>query len=164
MEEIWVKIEGFPEYQVSNYGQVLKSSTGRIVSESRTGSGVVKVNLMIGSKQYTRSVKVLVAQAFVSGQDDIFDTAIHLDDEPRNNRADNLAWRPRWFAWKYAAQFRDPALRTWKGRIRDIATGVVYESYIVAAKENGILVKDILNSIVMKKEVWPTRQLFELLK
>lgn len=160
MEEKWNIIEEFPSYKVSNYGDILNTSTGKLMKQSVNTSGVLKVGLVMGGKQYARSVKILVADAFVFGRSDIFDTPIHLDGNPHNNRADNLAWRPRWFAWKYTRQFAE-TYNHHRGPVRDVSTDIWYNTVIEAATANGILVKDIIRSVgALGFEIFPTGQKF----
>ncbi len=107
LEEHWSDIPEFPNYCVSDLGAVVNKSTGRYLIQTMATGGTYKVGLVRAGKQYTRSVKVLVAEAFVEGQSEIFNTPIQLDGYQENMRWDNLMWRPRWFAWKYTRQFSE---------------------------------------------------------
>lgn len=160
MEIVWAQVYDFPNYLVSNYGDVSNATTGKLLRHSMTQQGAVKVNLMRDNVSYTRSVKVLVAELFLDGASDIFNTPIHLDGDQENNRADNLAWRPRWFAWKYSQQFHDDAVFQWKGKIKDLETGETYASFFAAACKHGLLVKDIVQGIMLRQRVFPTSHLF----
>lgn len=159
MEERWSTIEEFPTYKVSNFGDVLNQSSGKLMKQSQTRTGLSKVGMVSGGVQYTRGVAVLVAEAFVFGRSDIFDTPIHLDGNQQNNRCDNLLWRPRWFAWKYARQFEDSPHNE-RGPILDLATDLWYDTVLDAAMANGILVRDILKSVPTKIGTFPTFQIF----
>lgn len=161
MEERWAVIEDFPTYHVSDRGRVINSDTGRVLSESQTKTGTLKIGLVMGGKQHTRSVSVLVAQAFVDGHSEVFNTPVHLDGNPKNNFVDNLVWRPRWFAWKYAHQFQEHIPGQTMGPIADIETGVVYVDMWHAALSNGLLVEDVWKSIHTLKPAFPTWQMFE---
>lgn len=105
MEEIWKDIpdyEGY--YQVSNLGRV--RSLDRVVEHHKTGlvnlKGVLLkhglnrygypfVNLCVNGNRKTIRVHQLVAMAFMGhepcGQKLVID---HIDDNPQNNRVDNL--------------------------------------------------------------------------
>lgn len=158
MDEKWRIVEEFPTYKVSNYGDVLNHASGRVLKQSQTKAGLVKVGLVSGGVQYTRSVAVLVAEAFVLGRSDIFNTPIHMDGDQTNNRADNLMWRPRWFAWKYFRQFDEP--RRGNRAIVDIHSGREYKNLFEAATTHGLLTQDIAKAISLKAPVFPTKQYF----
>lgn len=163
MEIQWVTIEGFPNYIISSEGEVINKDTGRHLHLSRTAAGVVKVGLVRAGVQHTRSVKVLVAEHFVPRRDHIFDTPIHLDGDRDNCRADNLAWRPRWFASLYASQFRNITDNDRLGPLREIERGERYYDIVEAGTVNGLLFKDIRKALVMRESVFPTFQRFEMI-
>lgn len=161
METEWTTLQDFPDYIISNEGDIVNKNSGRWMHLSETTQGVMKVGLVCGGKQHTRSVKVLVAENFVPGQDEVFDTPIHLDGNRRNNRADNLAWRPRWFAWEYARQFSNVTDKERIGPIRDLDNDERYFDVLECATLNGLLFKDIRQGITMQEAVFPTFQRFE---
>lgn len=162
MELDWKPLQDFPNYVISSFGDIVNVTSGRWMSQSNTTQGVRKVGLIKGTRQYTRSVSVLVAETFVSGRDTLCDTPIRLDGDRTNNRADNLAWRPRWFAWEYAHQFSTINENAHIGPIRDIGSGKRYMDIYEAAIVNGLLFKDIRRSIVMGDPCFPTHQRFEM--
>lgn len=176
MTETWVLIEDFPEYHVSDYGNIRNHHTGRILRPSLNTTGVVKVGLSHKGKQYSRCLALLVAEAFVEipppiGRLCIFDTPIHRDGDQRNCYADNLLWRPRWFAWKYTNQFRERTLTHDYGPIVDLDTNEVYETIFDAAVHNGLLVTSDMNRGVFQSvfskgvlPTFPTNQRFAFLK
>ena len=163
MEEKWSTIDEFPMYKVSNFGEVLNQTTGKLMNLSQTRTGLVKVGMVRGGVQYTRGLSILVADAFVFGRTEIFDTPIHLDGDPWNNRADNICWRPHWFAWRYTHQFSNVVDNDHLGPLRDIETRFRYLDVYEAAIVNGLLFVDIRKSIVTKEPVFPTFQVFELI-
>ena len=165
MELQWVTVPDFPNYLISSEGDVLNKTSGRTLSKSRTKEGAVKVGLVhpITGTQHTRSVKVLVADNFVPGKNEIFDTAIHLDGNEDHNSVDNLVWRPRWFAWKYTNQFSHVTELDHIGPLRDIDTDIRYYDIYQAAISNGLLFTDIRRAIAMKESVFPTFQRFEMM-
>ena len=160
-EELWCPIGEFPEYEVSNTGLVINTETNRLMRLSKTQHGALKVGLVgDDGRQHTRSVKVLVATLFVEGHTEIFDTPINLNGDQENNTSENLAWRPRWFAWKYARQYEElPAYYVTK-QIYDTDRGDKYDNMVHAAKINGLLLKDILISCYQGNVVFPTGQTF----
>jgi len=162
MELEWKPLHEFPNYLISNHGDIVNATSGRWMSQSKTTQGVVKIGLVRGTRQHTRSVSVMVAEAFVHERDEVCDTVIHLDGDRTNNRADNLAWRPRWFAWEYSHQFSTINENAHIGPIRDIGSGKRYMDVYEAAITNGLLFKDIRRSIVMGDPCFPTHERFEM--
>lgn len=161
MEETWAPIFEFPNYSVSTEGRIRNDERQRLVSQSLTQQGAVKVGLVKDGKQYTRSVKVLVAERFVSGQDDIFDTPMHLDGDQTNNSVTNLVWRPRWFAWKYARQFESIEEYIGVGPIKERKSGLVYEDIVNASITYGVLFYEVKLALVNKIPVFPTWHVFD---
>jgi hypothetical protein len=161
MEETWAKIYDFTDYSVSTLGRIRNDRRDRLIRQSMSTRGVAKVGLYRDGIQYTRSVKVIVAETFVGGRTEKFDTAMLLDGDPFNNRVDNLVWRPRWFCWKYASQFLLFDKYVDKGPISDRKTEEVYDNVVQAAMINGLLVREIMISLVNKTPVFPTWQVFD---
>lgn len=164
MEETWMEIPEFPNYQISSYGRVRNHVRRQPVALSLTQQGAVKVNLFADNKHYTRSVKRLVAENFVPGHTFVFDTPIHLDGDQQNNRADNLVWRPRWFAGKYSHQFRYFQKYVGMGPLVDRKTGVMYQDVYEAATRNGLLFEEVELALVNKVPVFPTWHLFDIVR
>lgn len=162
MQEIWVEINDFPIYAISNLGRIINTEKGYPIRQSFNSSGIMRVGLVRDGVQYTRSVKVLVAEHFVKGYTGIFDTPIQLDGDPRNCRSDNLVYRPRWFAWKHTVQFRNISPAHYRGPVMDADTGDVYEHVVHAAMVNGLLFKDIWRSIHYGEPTFPTKQVFKI--
>src|SRR5690348_13611375 len=121
--EVWRQIYEFPAYSVSNMGRVRNDDTGRIMAMSRNQFGIVNVGLVVGRKQYKRSVALLVAEAFLpTWESEVFTSPIHLNGDREDCRAENLMWRPRWFAIKYHRQFRTGRISVRK-TLEDVSTG-----------------------------------------
>lgn len=160
--ETWSEIRDFPNYIVSNQGRVQNRTTQRLVMPTQNSNGVVIVGLMYDRKQYKRSLALLVATEFVpQPQRESFDTPIHLNGDRADNCADNLTWRPLWFARKYMKQEFDgpPSVAE---PIVDVETGEVYKDSWHAAIFNGVLDVDIALGMHNNTYVWPTGQVFRL--
>lgn len=164
MEEEWVQILEFPNYEVSNFGQVANIHGDYFIRPSVTQQGGLKVGLVKNNKQYTRSLKRLVAEAFVPGYDEIFDTPIHLDGDQFNCRADNLEWRPRWFSWQYHHQFRDIPSRFEMGPLVELAEdgSVVgaYSDFVEIAHTHGMLLEHLWEGVNLREPVFPSWRMF----
>lgn len=162
MNEQWKPIREFPEYSVSNFGEIRSNKSGRIMSLSPNQFGVVQVGLMKDGIQYHRSVPLLVAKEFLPIKPGPFDTPINLDGDRTNNHVDNLVWRPRWFAIKYNRQFRFPYPDRINTPIVDKKTGEVTNNSILCAVRYGLLEEEIVISILTRTYVWPTYQEFRV--
>jgi hypothetical protein len=164
-------IPGFPNYIIYRDGTVVNVDTERQMVLSPTLQGDLTVGLMrrefnpdTGKEegtQYRRSVKVLVAEAFVDGWSEYFNTPIQLDCNKYNLNAWNIRWRPRWFAWKYSRQFSNTQ-PSWfyGGPVFDIATHTQYATILEAAVANGSLCEDIRNSLLHDTRVFPTGEIY----
>lgn len=91
MEEVWVVLEDWPDYQISNYGRVYSNRRNRILKTNLGRDGYYRVNLSNVDGWKNISIHRLVALMFVSGY---FDGAIvnHIDGDKTNNVVTNLEW------------------------------------------------------------------------
>lgn len=158
--ESYHRIPYFPNYMISSFGRVYNLAKNTFMTHTPTLGGDLTVGLNINGSQYRRSVKRLVAEAFVQGKSDLFDTPIQLDNDKTNLHASNIVWRPRWFAWKYARQLDAIPSWAWSGPVVDIVSGVEFENIIEAAVQSGSLILDIRWSLLHKKEVFPHNMVF----
>lgn len=142
MEE-WRSIFEFPTYAVSSYGQVLNIQTDRVLSRSEVQGGALRVTLFDSEGPHTRSVKNLVADAFVPRPITEHDCPVLLDGSERNLKADNIVWRTRAFAWHYKRQFADVSDIHSIGPLQDVENGEFYRDIYEAATANGLLLKDV---------------------
>lgn len=157
-----VVIEGFPDYVVREDGTVYNVRSGRQRKSSITQNGATKITLYKNGRPYTKSLALIVARAHLYNDHDpeIFDTPIHLDNDLGNNHVDNLAWRPRWFAKKYQAQYWNLEYRYSKVKIEDPQTGEIYTGVIEVCQKYGLLFHDVIESCVKGKSVFPTWKTF----
>lgn len=146
MEEVWKKIPEFPIYSVSNLGRVWNDRYGRELQTNPNNFGHMRVTLREGGIAHTVSVALLVAEAFVEPPDELSDHVILLDGDLRNVSAYNLAFRPRWFAWKYARQLRTEPYPQYRLQIYNITLDRWYPSVIDCGMDHGLLFADIWRS------------------
>lgn len=168
-QERWIPIPGYPEYLISDLGRVYNRRTESVMADSRTLQGDRKVTLSSRGERVTRSVRVLVAEAFVAKpptppaahKSAIPNTVIVLDNNQANCASYNLAWRPRWFAHKYARQFQQshPELY-YLQPTRNLRTGEVHANIVAAATDEGLLFNDVYKSISTGMVVYPTNSTF----
>lgn len=163
LPEAWSIIEEFPDYSISNHGRVRSERTGRLLRINVGRGGHASVGLMGHEfRQIRRSISGLVADHFMEpSPNPAFDTPIHLNGVIQDCHLYNMVWRPRWFSMKYHAQFKNPPLSI-PDSISDRDTGNVYDNPLHAAMVNGILVEEIMNSLLNGADCWPTHQVFEL--
>lgn len=97
--EEWRPIKGFPNYLVSNLGQVIslsraganKSKGVMILKELNRKNGYLKVDLYLDGKGFSKSVHRLVAEAFIPNPDNLPEVN-HKDEDKTNNHVNNLEW------------------------------------------------------------------------
>lgn len=160
MFEAFKDIDEFPGYAVSNLGRVISKRFGRELTYSPTEYGDLTVGLMKDRQQFRRSVKGLVARAWVEGETLVFDTPIHKDGDRRNVNATNLAWRPRWFAWRYHQQFDNIPHWTNQGPVVETRDGNIYDTIYDAAIATGSFFDDIRRSITYGRVVFPSASIY----
>ena len=92
MEEYRV-IPGFPDYQISNLGNVksFKRKTPKVMRPQKWCNGYRMIALRRGDKYHFRLVHVLVMLAFVGTKPDGL-CIRHLDGNPSNNQLTNLTY------------------------------------------------------------------------
>ena len=134
-------------YIVSNEGRVFDLIQDKHVSVSLNNHGVARVNLLMDGKRNQKTLAGLVAEAFVEQPYPMFDTVINLDGNRANCSADNLAWRPRWFAMRYHRQFGAIHPVYYAGPIRETTTGTVYNNVYDVCVEHGLLFNDVVNNM-----------------
>lgn len=165
----WSEIDGLSKYEVSDSGIIVNIRTGRDVKHSKTQAGQIKVGLVDDDGiQRTRLVKTLVAEAFVDGQTDIFNTVISLDGDQSNVHFTNLMWRPRWFALQWSRQHT----RVTEGHknhylsipIYDVTGKEYYKHIHEAATTNGSAHSEILVSCVMLHTTWPDNRRYRFVE
>lgn len=156
-------VEGFPDYLIDRNGTVYTEASGLKRKPSKTRDGAMKITLYRDGKPYTKSLSLLVAKTWVYNDfdPDIFDTPIHLDNDQENNHADNLAWRPRWFAVKYQRQYWNEEFRFSRVVVREKRSGIVYDTIMQACQYYGYLYMDVLKSCTKHESVFPTWKEFE---
>lgn len=94
--ENWRDIANFEGYQASDYGRIRSFTNNRhgicdnwhLLKPQPNHKGYYTVCLGRGNR---RLVHRLVAEAFIPNPDNL-PLVRHMDDNPKNNRADNLQW------------------------------------------------------------------------
>jgi hypothetical protein len=89
---IWKTINGYPDYAISNDGQVKSLRFDRILKASASNHNYLYVNLLHNRLKKTRAVHRLVMEHFgptCPVQNMIVD---HIDGNKHNNHNENLQW------------------------------------------------------------------------
>ena len=107
MIEQWKDIKGYPDYQISNLGNVKslarfsiisdgrgKTVTEKILKSSKNFDGYLIVNLYCNKKRKTYTIHRLVLTAFVPNPKNK-PTGNHKDGVKTNNFVENLEWATR---------------------------------------------------------------------
>jgi hypothetical protein len=95
--ELWKQIPEFPFYQISNLGNFksfLIYEEGKLIKVAKTQEKHQYITLFspMDDKAYVRSVRKLVAEAFVKGQTPLKTQVAVLDGNIQNVKAYNLIW------------------------------------------------------------------------
>lgn len=88
-EEVWAAIHDFPDYAISNHGNVYNTTHNRFLSPSITSYGHRRVALYRDGERHDFYVHRLVAAAFYTGWDPNL-SILHSDNQRSNNDALNL--------------------------------------------------------------------------
>ena len=102
--EIWKEIPDFPNYEVSNWGNVrskdrVSERMGNdaklkgMMLKGKIDRGYKRVTLYAGDRKRHKEISVhrLVAQAFIPNPSNL-PCVNHKDENPKNNHVDNLEW------------------------------------------------------------------------
>jgi hypothetical protein len=93
IKEIYMPIDDFPTYEVSNYGNVKNKTTGRILKPSINSNGYELVDLWDGGKRKTFKIHRLVLITFEGKSKDENQKYVdHIDNDRTNNCLFNLRW------------------------------------------------------------------------
>lgn len=115
MVEIWKIIEGYPNYEVSNIGNIRSYKTTRGISQTPhllspgiNRHGYKYVILTGGSCSSKKSLTIhrLVAKSFISNPNN-YKCVNHKDKNKANNRIENLEW----CTYSYNNNFDDANIR-----------------------------------------------------
>lgn len=150
MEEKWKPVNGFTNYEVSDEGRIRNKRTGRKLRVCPDDLGYERVSLKEGNKKYNRRVHRLVAEAFVDcGHDHTGLNVTHIDNDRKNNKADNLEWMTRSEIVRKTYSNKQKQIH----KIRCVETGEVWQSISECCEDTGLnrsSISKCLNNPVVK--------------
>lgn len=98
---IWKTLEINPDYAVSDCGQVMRVTNGRIRIPVADKDGYLRVSLSVRGRMRIVSVHRLVATAYIPNP--LGKRCVnHIDGDKANNRVANLEWATDSENWKHA--------------------------------------------------------------
>lgn len=157
--EIWMPIDEVPGYSVSDWGRVRNDRFNRILLPHPTDRDVLMVNLSFRGYSLGRSVKRLVADAFIPKAPfyEYKRSCIvrHIDEDWTNCRADNLNWALR----SDAAWIKRVGV-SWGRPVMAMTSGVVYEDAVEAARHYQYGCDISIKRICMLQEGWHAGETF----
>lgn len=142
--EDWAEVEGFPNYAVSNLGEVHNIKFGREVRQRANGQGYFRVELSEKGAPKQFYVHQLVAQYFLED----WAPGVHVrhkDNDRSNNQASNLLLRTPRIAEEYIPHRRGRPPRG--RRVQIVETGEVFLSARETARHIGGDYSSIYRSI-----------------
>ena len=163
LKETWKAIKGFPNYEVSTYGNVRNIKTNKILKPFlRNNSGYLAVHLFNNGKYQTLFVHVLVAKAFLPDTNKNPDGTImvghhqvnHRDECKTNNNLLNLEWCDNKYNNYYSGTFKKAqplAVEAIKKSVKCIETGITYESTYAAERSLNLRINSISRQINPKQ-------------
>lgn len=126
IEEVWVPLEGYSNYLVSNFGQVKNSSTDLCLRHRPDGKGYLRVSLSNGGVVRDHYIHQLVAMCFFGSFEE--GTQMNwVNGDITDNFVGNLRLRK---ASRQAILDRAPIRdsRAWGKRVRIPETGAIYRT------------------------------------
>lgn len=91
LNKYWLPIIGFPNYLISNYGEVLSKASNKMLRQwKHTNGRSYYVSLARNGNGYSKSVSKLVTKHFKNDWTYQKQYAIHLNLNPENNKESNL--------------------------------------------------------------------------
>ena len=145
MNEIYKTIEGFPNYEASNMGNIRNKKTKRILKAGKDAGDYLRVVLYNNGKPSTKKVHRLVLETFnpIEGMKELH--CDHIDFNRQNNCLENLRWlTPTGNDSKKSGSNRKKVLC--------VETVITYDSVTAASEQTGINLSNISQCCLGKRK------------
>lgn len=155
---VWKKIKEFPNYSVSDEGEVRNDLSGRMLTIFNNSSGYKVVHISSDKSKKTVRVHRLVAQAFIANPQKK-SCVNHINGNRGDNRVENLEWctHSENNAHSYRVLNRQSshaitAMTVAKFKpVLCVETNKIYESIKEAARQTGALKGNISHCLSNKR-------------
>lgn len=146
-KEIWRTINEFPNYEVSNLGNVRNKKTKRVLKPTKNNNGYLCVSLYRSGIKKNHYIHRLVAEAYLDNLNN-YNEVSHLDETRDNNCVNNLAWvsysenrnMPKYKERMSKANTNNPKTSR---PVRCLETKALYASVREAERQTGIVHQNI---------------------
>jgi hypothetical protein len=88
--EFYIKLNDFPNYEISNFGKVKNVKSGKILTNVISKRGYFVVKLVNGPVRKTKTIHRLLGIYFLNSSIDGNFIVDHIDNNPLNNNLSNL--------------------------------------------------------------------------
>jgi len=146
MKEIWKDIVGYEGlYQISNLGNVMslnyrKRGYSQILVPKKNNRGYLWVELKSNGKRKCMTIHRLVANAFLDNSSAL-PLINHKDENPINNRVDNLEWCDNSYNVLYSLKRHERKARALRnGKI--VRKPTKYKQKVIQLTKSGDFVRD----------------------
>ena len=91
MTEVYKTIFDFPDYKISNLGNIKNKKTNRILKPVINVQGYYIIDLRVNGSRFTKKLHRLIADAFIENPENkpYID---HINNDKQNNNINNLRW------------------------------------------------------------------------
>lgn len=128
----WAEVAGFPDYAVSNYGEVKSLRFDKILQPRVDAYGKLRVTLYVDRTAHDAYIHRLVAAAFIDGYED--GTWVkHRDGDPTNNFVYNLRFNVDQRMGQLVKDVSEPKFR----RVMVTETGMIFRTVVDCANYIG---------------------------